>query len=135
MVSRRASVNIPDCCSVTPLLRALSTYDHSEEIVSYLLKIGADVHYRDTKEQTVLMYAIMCYLKQVLLDNYFSTPLPLSCLSARSIVSESIPYQSIDLPPHIKGFITLHDPADIGLSSDDDVPFYYHYKFKFYAVL
>ena len=47
------------------------------------------------------------------LDDYFSTPLPLACLSARSIVSESIPYQSIDLPSHIKGFIALHDPADI----------------------
>ena len=59
LVSHGASVNIPDCCSVTPLLTALSTYDPSEEIVSYLLKVGADVHYRDMKGQTVLMYAVM----------------------------------------------------------------------------
>ena len=59
LVSHGASVNTPDCCSVTPLLRAVSTYDPSEEIVSYLLKVGANVHYRDMKGQTVLMYAIM----------------------------------------------------------------------------
>ena len=61
LVSHGASVNIPDCCSVTPLLRAVSRYDPSEEIVSYLLKVGADVHYRDMKGQTVLMYATMSY--------------------------------------------------------------------------
>ena len=47
------------------------------------------------------------------LDDYFSTPLPLTCLSARCIVSESIPYQSLDLPYHIIEFIALHDPDDI----------------------
>ena len=35
---------------------------------------------------------------------------PLTCLSARAIVAESIPYRSIDLPPHIIEFIALHDP-------------------------
>ena len=47
------------------------------------------------------------------LDDYFSTPLPLTCLSARSIVSELIPYQSLDLPHHIIKFVALHDPDDI----------------------
>ena len=37
-------------------------------------------------------------------------PFPLTCLSAKTIVSESIPYRSIDLPPHIVEFIALHDP-------------------------
>ena len=47
------------------------------------------------------------------IDDYFSTPFPLTCLSARSIMSESIPYQSLDLPHHIIEFIALHDPDDI----------------------
>ena len=55
------------------------------------------------------------------LDDYFSTPLPLACLSARSIGSESIPYQLLDLPPHIKGFIALHDPADIVIPNKETV--------------
>ena len=62
------------------------------------------------------------------LDDYFSTPLPLTCLSARSIVSESIPYQSIDLPPYIKDFIALHDLADIGFPSNESVQHYFNYK-------
>ena len=47
------------------------------------------------------------------LNHYFSFPLPLTCLSARCILSESIPYQLIDLPRHIIEFIALHDPANI----------------------
>ena len=60
LVSHGASVNIPDCCFVTPLLKSVSTYEPSKEIVKYLLEVGADVHYRDMKGQTVLMYAVMC---------------------------------------------------------------------------
>ena len=47
------------------------------------------------------------------LNHYFSSPLSLTCLSARCILSESIPYQLIDLPRHIIEFIALHDPANI----------------------
>ena len=64
LVSHGASINIPDCCSVTPLLKSMSTPDPSKEIVSYLLKVGADVHYRDMKGQAVLMYAITCLAKK-----------------------------------------------------------------------
>ena len=83
----------------------------SKEITSLLLAHGAhpDAVSRPTSEDEQLMNPH--------LDDYFSTPLPLACLSARSIVSESIPYQSLELPPHIKGFIVLHDPSDIGFPS------------------
>ena len=47
------------------------------------------------------------------LDGYFLTPHFLTCLSARCVVSQSIPYRSIDLPPHIIEFIALHDREDI----------------------
>ena len=80
----------------------------SKEITSLLLAHGAhpDAVSRPISEDEQFVNPY--------LDDYFSTPLPLTCLSARSIVSESIPYQSLDLPPHIKDFIALHDPADIG---------------------
>ena len=55
------------------------------------------------------------------LDDYFSTPLPLTCLSAKCIVSESIPYRLIDLPRHIIEFIALHDIEDIDIGSVDSV--------------
>ena len=55
------------------------------------------------------------------LDDYFSTPLPLTCLSAKCIVSESIPYRLIDLPRHIIKFIALHDIEDIDIGSVDNV--------------
>ena len=55
------------------------------------------------------------------LDDYFSTPRPLTCLSAKCIVSESIPYRLIDLPCHIIEFIALHDIEDIDIGSVDNV--------------
>ena len=58
LVSHGSSVNIPDCCSVTPLLKAVSTMYSCKEIISSLLKARADIHYRDIKGQTVLMYAV-----------------------------------------------------------------------------
>ena len=58
LVSHGASVNIPDSSSVTPLLRAVKNFSQSENIINYLIKVGADVHYQDNKGQSVLMYAV-----------------------------------------------------------------------------
>ena len=58
LISHGASVNIPDCCSVTPLLKAVSTKYSCKEIIRLLLKAKADIHYRDVKGQTILMYAV-----------------------------------------------------------------------------
>ena len=58
LVSHGASVNIPDSSSVTPLLSAVNQYYPNKDIVSYLIKVGADVHYQDNKGQSVLMYAV-----------------------------------------------------------------------------
>ena len=52
-------------------------------------------------------------------------PLPLSCLSATTIIAEGIQYKLVDLPKHVIDFIALHDPMnatkkpfiDIDLSS------------------
>ena len=58
LVSHGASVNVPDCCSVTPLLRSVACDNPNKDIVKFLLKCGADIHYRDIYGQTVLMYAV-----------------------------------------------------------------------------
>ena len=58
LMSHGASVNIPDSSSVTPLLRAVHKYSPNKDIVSYLIKVGADVHYQDNKGKSVLMYAV-----------------------------------------------------------------------------
>ena len=42
-----------------------------------------------------------------------SVPLPLSCQASRFLVSNSTPYRTMDLPPHIKQFIELHDKATV----------------------
>ena len=58
LVSHGASVNIPDNSSLTPLLRAVNEQSPNKDFVSYLIKVGADLHYRDNKRQSVLMYAV-----------------------------------------------------------------------------
>ena len=63
------------------------------------------------------------------LEDYLSTLPPLTCLSARSIVQESIPYQSVHLPHHIIEFIALHDQVDIGLTINETIPQYYYSLF------
>ena len=56
LVPHGASVNIPDCCSVKPLIRAV--WNSDKNAVRYLIQVGANVHYRDIHNQTVLMRAI-----------------------------------------------------------------------------
>ena len=58
LVSHGASVNIPDLCSVTPLLKAADISFHSKHIVGYLIKVGANIHYQDMDGKSVLMYAV-----------------------------------------------------------------------------
>ena len=58
LVSHGASVNICDSSFVTPLLRAVHKYSPNKDIISYLIKVGADVHYQDNNGQSVLMYAV-----------------------------------------------------------------------------
>ena len=53
---------------MTPLLKSVSTRDPSKEIVSYLLKVGADVDYQDMEGQTVLMYAVKCYTNKAIIS-------------------------------------------------------------------
>ena len=82
----------------------------TKEATSLLLAHGAHL---DAVSKPNLFKRRTCISLNPHLDDYFSTPLPLICLSAKCIVSESIPYQSIDLPCHIIEFIALHDPDDI----------------------
>ena len=58
LVSYGASVNIPDLCSVTPLLKAADIPSRNKHIVGYLIRCGADIHYQDIDGKSVLMYAV-----------------------------------------------------------------------------
>ena len=133
---------------------ALASFDITTDFLSLLLESGGDIFVNEVghngfrplklsknKEVTSLLLAHGAHPDAVSrptpqpevivnphLDDYFFTPLPLTCLSARDIVSESTPYRSIDIPPHIKRFIALHDLADIGFSSNESVQHYFKYK-------
>ena len=132
---------------------ALTSFDVTTDFLSLLLESGGHIFVNEvgcdgfrplklskSKEITSLLLAHGAHPDAVSrpisedeqfinphLDDYFSTPLPLACLSARSIVSESIPYQSIDHLSYIKGFIALHDPADIELSNNERVQHFFEY--------
>ena len=60
LVSHGASVNIPDCCSMTPLLRAI-VMSCSIDVIKYLLRAGANVDYQDRDGRTALMHS--CCIK------------------------------------------------------------------------
>ena len=87
-----------------------------------LLLLGHGAHH-DAVSRPISHFKIN---KNLHLDDCLSTPPPLTCLSARSIVQESIPYQSIHLPHHIIEFIALHDQTAIGLTINEMIPQYYY---------
>ena len=81
-------------------------------ITNTLILHGAHIDAVDVNGKTPLDY---CDRDSPVYSFLLSTgrPLPLSCHAARTIVSENIPYQLIDLPKHIIQFIQLHDPKSI----------------------
>ena len=89
----------------------------TKEVASLLLAHGAHL---DAVSKPNLYEQRMHVSLNPHLDDYFSTPFPLTCLSAKCIVSESIPYRLIDLPRHIIEFIALHDIEDIDIPSVDN---------------
>lgn len=81
------------------------------EVVSVLLSYGAHVDAVDRHDKTPIDY---CSSDSPILSLLLSScPFPLSCQAARTIVSEDIPYKSIDLPKHIVKVIELHDHKSI----------------------
>ena len=95
----------------------------TKEVTLLLLAYGA---HHDAVSRPISHFKVN---KNLHLEDYLSTPSPLTCLSARSIVQESIPYQLIHLPHHIIEFIALHDQADIGLTINETIPQYYYSLF------
>ena len=80
-------------------------------LTNTLILHGAHIDAVDVNGKTPLDY---CDRDSPIYSFLLSTgPLPLSCHAARTIVSENIPYQLIDLPKHIIQFIQLHDPKSI----------------------
>ena len=81
------------------------------EVVSVLLSYGAHIDAVDACGKTPIDY---CSSDSPILSLLLSTcPFPLSCQAARTIVSEDIPYKSIDLPKHIVKLIELHDHKSV----------------------
>ena len=84
-------------------------------ITNTLILHGAHIDAVDVNGKTPLDY---CDRDSPVYSFLLSTgPLPLSCHAARTIVSENIPYQLIDLPKHIIQFIQLHDPKSIKIEN------------------
>ena len=84
-------------------------------LTNTLILHGAHIDAVDVNGKTPLDY---CDRNSPVYSFLLSTgPLPLSCHAARTIISENIPYQLIDLPKHIIQFIQLHDPKSIKIEN------------------
>ena len=81
----------------------------TERVIPLLLFHGAHVDAVDASGKTALDYCSND-VRSLLLS---TGPPSLSCYAARTIVSEKIPYKSIDLPIHIVKLIELHDSETI----------------------
>ena len=93
-------INVPDLSSQRPLHLAAKL--DNPTIISHLLDYGAHLDAVNTEGK-----AFYEGLKNFPTDN----PLPLVCQASRKIVSERILYLNLDLPHHVKEFISLHDPT------------------------
>lgn len=60
LITHTCSVNTPDCCSITPLIKAVAICDI--EVIKFLLKNGANVNYQDSDGRTALMHICSAHL-------------------------------------------------------------------------
>ena len=90
-----------------PLHCFVERKDSSVDEISLLLSHGAHVDAVDAFGKTPLDYCSSDSPVHTLL--LATGPLPLSCHAARTIVSERIPYKSLNLPKHVVKLIQLHD--------------------------
>ena len=95
-------VNMPDGSGLRPLyLAAMNT---TVAAVVCLLDSGAHI---DAVNRDGNVARDVCHVGS---DSVFDTiPLPLSCQACHSVVAGGLPYEKMDLPPHVKEFIKLHD--------------------------
>ncbi len=105
-------VNTPDRNGNRPLHLAVLNAD--SQTVVCLLENGAhldSVNGEGRKAENV--YSNKLYVNDDLEGVFFSNPLPLSCQASHCVVREGLPYRSMDLPPHLKDFIGLHDKPQL----------------------
>ena len=75
-------------------------------VVPILLRHGAHL---DAVNRTGKTASDLCTSPELEGALFPSTPLPLACQVCRFVVSNGFPYQDIDLPPHIKHLISMHN--------------------------
>lgn len=78
------------------------------ELVSLLLEFGAhlDAVNSEGSSAAEVVGKKKNSIQRILSD---LLPLPLTCLASQTIITAKIPYETIDLPLHIKNYIKLHD--------------------------
>ena len=94
-----AVVDVPDSKGQRPLHLAAKLQVNGA-IIFWLQKYGA--HYDAVNGEGKTFYELNRLLP--------SKPLRLVCQASRKIVAENFPYEKLDLPQHVKRFISLHDP-------------------------
>ena len=92
-------VNTPDCKGQRPLHLAAKLQVNGA-VIFWLRDNGA--HYDAVNAEGKTFYELHRILPNI--------PLQLVCQASRKIVAENFPYEKLDLPQHVKRFISLHDP-------------------------
>ena len=83
--------------------------DSSESLIPILLQYGAHL---DAVSATGKTAQDLC-TSEMKARFFPSVPLPLVCQVSRFLVFNSIPYHKLDLPPHVKQLIALHDQSTV----------------------
>lgn len=100
-------VNKPNASGSRPLHLAVQTYG-TVEMVVLLLDHGAHVDAVDREGRTAIDM-IAQWQHPVIQRTVLSAPLPLMCQACHILIAEGFPYEELDLPPHVKSVIRLHD--------------------------
>lgn len=100
------SINTPNSEGLRPLHVAIR--HRNLDIITLLLDNGAHLDAVDGDGQTVIDLSDHLRIHDIH-KALVCNPLPLSCHACRVIVRKEMPYEQLDLPPHVKKLIRLHD--------------------------
>lgn len=101
LVSRGATVNVHDRDGLTPLMKAIGSYEL--EVVKYLVKSGAEIDARDARGHTALTHAIMRSqpkMLQILIDNGASTNIHSNMGTTPWSIAQVMHESALTMPDH-----------------------------------